>query len=130
VEKIYRDRPKSQRLFAVSWRVGLTPFYYEEVEDCVGHQMKLKTLENAGWIHSKREKGEECKCYQIRWEACRRLKIVFAPDIAELEKRGEEMTGYEVNRVLMPVPPDPRVTQLIDTIWQNVGEDSSERVRI
>ena len=127
MEKMYRDRPKSQHLFAVSWRMNLTPFYYYDVKDCVGHQMELKRMEDAGWIFSKKKKGEDLKRYRIQQEAYRRVKIVFAPDIAQLEKNGGKMTGYEKTGALMPAPPDPRVTQLIDTVWETLGTVHSER---
>lgn len=121
---MYEANPNAQRLFAVSRLKGTAPFYYTEVQDCVGHQIKLKTLVDAGWVHSEKGKGDTKLRYRIKREAYRRVKTVFAADIAELERTGEKMKGYEEQKVLMPAPDDARVSRMIGEIWETVSDES------
>ena len=70
---MYKANPKAQQLFAIGRLKGTTPFYFNEVKDCVDHQMKLKRLVTTGWVHSKRNRGEGPLCYRIKREAYRRV---------------------------------------------------------
>ena len=125
MERMYKANQNAKRLFAISRRTGMNPFYHAEVKDCVGHPMKLNPLEMSGWLESKKSPGEKRKHYRIKREAYWRVTELFAAEIAELEKKEAEQ---EKNRVLMPVPQDARVTRMIQDIWQKGPEDGSEKV--
>jgi len=125
VERMYKANPKAQQLFAIGRLKGTTPFYFNEVTDCVDHQMKLKRLVTTGWVHSKRNRGEGPLCYRIKREAYRRVMALFADEIAEMEE--EEKTMKE-QWVLMPAPQDARVGRMINEMWENEQKEHSEVV--